>query len=208
MKRKHRFVAAVLAVLVAFSMVGSAILVYFEGGFAQPEIPAQTALDPAKQLQALKDSTEAIKEQAKANPADLTLQTELGNAYYDLGMAALDLAPGEAKDYLLQAVTVYQNVLKSKRDINILVDLATAAFNAGEQDLAARSFQQALAEKPDFYPALFNYGKFLFEAKQDYLGAIEQWQKALQLNPSQQDAEMLKTLIAAAQGQLNGNSKK
>ena len=205
-KRRHRIGAMVLAIAMAFSMVGSAILSYFYGGGLPAANPsAVSAPDPAREFADLKSSAQALTEAVKANPDNLELQTQLGNTYYDLGMMAFNLAPDEAKGYLEQAVTSYQTVLASKKDINITADLATAAFNAGNNDLAEKSFQAVLAENPDFYPALFNYGRFLFDAKKDYAGAVRVWQKASGVSSSDQDKQILQTLITAAQDQLEAS---
>lgn len=198
--------AMIIAVVIALSMVGLPVLSYFYGGGIPQSSPSATNnYDPAREFADLKNSAQALTEAAKSNPDNPDILTQLGNTYYDLGMAAFDLSPNEAKGYLEQAVTNYQAALKGKKDINITVDMATAAFYAGNNELAESSFQAALTENPNFYPALLNYGRFLFDAKKDYAGAVRIWQQALNQSPSDQDKRMLQTLIAAAQNQLEAS---
>ena len=151
-----------------------------------------------------KSRVDNLNQQVKTNPNDIGLQQDLGNAYYDLASAAQQIAPTEATEDFNQAIIHYQNVLKTKKDINVLTDMATAAFYAGQSDLAGRTFKEALALQPDFVQALLNYGIFLSEVKQDYTAAIGVWQKALEKNQTGPNAGRLSQLISEAK---NNQSK-
>ena len=150
--------------------------------------------------QNLKTRVDSLNQQVKINPNDIGLQQDLGNAYYDLASVAQQVALTEAKGYFNQAILHYQNVLKTKKDINVMTDLATAAFYAGQSDLADKTFKEALALQPDFEQALFNYGVFLSEVKKDYLAAISVWQKALDKNPKGPNADKILQLINQTKG--------
>lgn len=103
-----------------------------------------------------------LNQQIRTNPNDIQLQQDLGNSYYDLGTAARTEAPNEAKSDYIQATVYYQNVLKTKQDINVLTDMATAAFYSGQNDLAEKSYQEAIKQNPNFQQALFNYGVYQY----------------------------------------------
>lgn len=208
-KKTQKRVILGIAIFLAFSMVASFTfgMVASTGildannlsGQATQANGTNSATNSADMLPILKERVASLKSNLAAKPGDPTIQTDLGNAYYDLGMALQASSPAEMKTDLLLAVENYQNVLKSKQDINVLVDMATAAFYSGNNDLAEASFKKALAEKPGYYLALYNYGIFLSEAKHDYAGAIKEWQAALASNPQGVDADNLKSLIAANQ---------
>lgn len=201
MKQKtQRLAAIVIAVLVSISMIGSMAFGYFSGNVAPtPANPSlATNQNAEEQFKLLKAQVQALEAKAEATPGDATLQLDLANAYFDLAISAQINAQGEAVSDFSKAVAGYQTVLKSNKDINVLVDLATAAFYAGQDDLAEKSFQEALAEQPKFFNALYNYGIFLEQAKQDEAGAIYLWQQALAAEPSNPRAAHVKALIQQA----------
>lgn len=87
-----------------------------------------------------KNQVNALNQQVKSNPNDISLQQDLGNAYHDLAAVAQNVAPTEAREDYMLAIKYYQNVLNTKQDINVLTDMATAAFFSGQNDLAEKSF--------------------------------------------------------------------
>lgn len=145
-----------------------------------------------------------LNQQIRTNPNDIQLQQDLGNSYYDLGTAARTEAPNEAKSDYIQATVYYQNVLKTKQDINVLTDMATAAFYSGQNDLAEKSYQEAIKQNPNFQQALFNYGVYQYQIKKDNASAIRLWQSALDKDPNGPNAAEIKQLIAKAKtGQVS-----
>lgn len=101
---------------------------------------------------------------------------------------------------------MYQKILKTNQDPNIMVDMATSAFYSGDYDLAEKTFKEVIVIKPDSITALFNYGIFLSQAKQDWAGALNQWQKALPLAENGSDNKaQIEAMIKQAQSQLNSN---
>lgn len=175
---------------------------FFSGG-GVPSTGQNAPKNAAADYQAQKVSLAAIAEQAKADTSNVQLQTYLGNEYYSAGLAAAEVAPTEVKENFKHAVEAYQLVLKTNnKDLNVMVDMATAAFKSGDSDLADKSFKEALAIKPDFYNGLVNYGAFLAQAKQDLPGAITYWQKAQKFAPDDTEKERMGTLISQAQSQL------
>lgn len=204
-KQTQRVFAGVLAVLISVAMIGSAIIGYYvsgNGSTANPSTSSKTS-NAAADYQAQKSRIEAMVNQAKVDPSNGQLQSALGNEYYDAGVTAQSVAPSEAQDNFKHAVDAYQNALKTqKNDVNILVDMATAAYYSGDNQLAENSYKEALTLKPDFINGLINYGFFLSQAKQDWAGALIQWQKALPLAQSSSDKEQVQAMINQAQSQL------
>lgn len=207
-KQTQRIFAGVLAVLISIAMIGSAIIGYLVGGngsLAGSNAPQNTANTTAN-YQAKKTNIEALVKQVQQDPNNVQLQTALGNQYYDAGVAAQKVAPAEVQENFKRAVEAYQNVLKTKKDVNVIVDMATSAFYSGNDELAEKSYQEALELEPNFLNGLINYGIFLSQAKQDWAGALNQWQKALPLAQKSTDKEQIQAMISQAQSQLKAGS--
>ena len=206
-KKTQRIFAGILAVVVSIAMVGSGLLVFF---FSEDEITsgssASAAAQAAADYQDQKLRLEAMVQLAKADPENVPLQKALGNEYYNAGVVAQDVAPAEVQENFKRAAEVYQNVLTTEKDENIMAALATSAFYSGDNDLAEKSYQEALALKPDFFNALVNYGIFLSQANQDWAGTLNQWQKALPLAQNSSDQELIQAMIDQAQSELNAKS--
>ncbi|MDR3542979.1 MAG: hypothetical protein P4L69_18760 [Desulfosporosinus sp.] len=207
-KKQHTFFAWVLVILIIIAMVASGGAMFFSGGGVPSTNSNATtqAANPVADYQATKARLEAMVKQAKLDPGNIPLQTALGNEYYNAGAEAETVAIAETKENYKHAVEAYQNVLKTNKDINVMVDMATAAFKSGDNDLAEKSFNEALAIKPDFINALINYGIFLSEAKQDWTGALNQWQKALPLAQNSSDKAQIQAMISEAQSQIKASS--
>ncbi|WP_407312727.1 tetratricopeptide repeat protein [Desulfosporosinus sp. SB140] len=194
-KKTQNLKAIVIILLLISSIVGAGAYGYFRGNSSAATSSASSA---NSDYNSLKNRVTVLSQQVRSNPNDIQLQLDLGNSYYDLGTAARTAAPNEAKDDYIQSTIYYQNVLKTKEDINVLTDMATAAFYSGQNDLAEKSFQKAINENPDFQQALFNYGVYLFQIKKDYTSAIRLWQTALDKDPNGPNADEIKQLIAKA----------
>ncbi|MEA4903193.1 tetratricopeptide repeat protein [Desulfitobacterium sp.] len=213
MRIKHRAIAIIIVALVSISMIGSTFVLFFSDS-PVTQTAAQTANTADSQIADLQGQVDAFNQALEKNPGDTNLRLNLADKYYDLGLAQLSSSQdqsiaGAATTNLKQAVAQYQEVLKvNKDDVNILVDMATAAFYSGDNTLAESTFQHVLAIKPDFYNALVNYGIFLIEAKSDYIGAIEEFNKALNTNPPPESAQQLNNLISYAQSKLTGDDSK
>lgn len=205
MRKRNRIVATIIVSLVILTMTASTFVLILNSNTGTP---TSSTADPSdSQIQSLQSSVDGLNQALKANPQDVNLQLNLANSYYDLAMAQYNSSsPDRATPNFKQAVTAYQEVIKSNKDVNVLVDMATAAFYGGDNTLAETTFKQALTEKPDFFNGLLNYGYFLMNAKGDYLGAIAEFNKALNTNPSPTDADKVKNLISMAQAKLVGNT--
>jgi tetratricopeptide (TPR) repeat protein len=207
-KRQHRIFAVILVGLITIAMVGSGFAMFFSGSGIQ--IPNQNSTanttNSTADYQAKKVRLAELSERAKSDTGNVALQTDLGNEYYDAGLEAETAAPAESSENYKHAVEAYQNVLKVNKDANVMVDLATAAFKSGQNDLAEKTYQEALTMKPDFLNGLVNYGVFLETSKKDFQGAITQWQKALKVAQDGNEKTQINSMIDQAQSQLKGTS--
>lgn len=206
-KKTQRIFAGILAVLISIAMVGLGIIGILFSGDETPSgsTTSNKTANAAADYQAQKARIEAMVQQAKVDPGNVPLQTALGDEYYNAGVAAEQVAPTEVQENFKHAVEAYQIVLKTNKDPNIMVDMGTSAFYSGQNDLAEKTYKEAIVLKPDSYNALGNYGIFLSQAKNDWAGALTQWQKAQPLAQNSADQDRMKTLISQAQSQLKAN---
>lgn len=206
-KKTQRIYATILTVLVSIAMIGSGFVGYFYGGGNTPtgSTNSNNVANATSDYQAQKVRIAAMVQQAKVDTGNVPLQTALGNEYYDAAVAAQKVAPTETQENFKNAVEAYQVVLKTNKDPNVMVDMATAAFNSGDNDLAEMTFKEALALKPDFYNGLLNYGYFLANVKQDLQGGITQWEKAQAIASTSTEKDQIKTLLSQAQSELQTN---
>jgi len=206
-KKTQRIFATILTVLISIAMIASGFLGYFvNGGMKSADSNNSSATtNAAADYQAQKAQIEAMVKQATVDPGNVPLQTALGDAYYNAGVSAQTVAPADVKENFRKAIGPYQIVLKTNKDPKVIVDMATSAFYSGDYDLAEKSFNEALVIKPDFVTAMFNYGIFLSQAKQDWAGALKQWQKALPLVQDSSDKKKIQEMISQAQSELKSN---
>ena len=202
-KQTQRIFAGVLAVLISIAMIGSAVIGYFVSGNGATagSNSSSTTANATADYQAQKLRLEAMVKQAQKDPNNEPLQSALGNEYYNAGVAAQEVAPAEVQENFKHAAEAYQNVLKTKKDVNVMVDLATSAFYSGDNELAEKSYKEALVLEPNFLNGLINYGIFLSQAKQDWAGALNLWQKALPLAEKSSDKAQIQAMIDQAQSE-------
>ncbi|WP_088189164.1 tetratricopeptide repeat protein [Desulfosporosinus sp. FKA] len=203
-QKSQTFKAVMIASLLIFILAGAGAYGYFKGSSSGNSLTASSASSTNSDYTGLKNRVNQLTQQVRSNPKEIQLQQDLGNAYYDLGTAARTAAPNEAKNDFVQATKYYQNVLQSKQDINVLTDMATAAFYSGQNELADKSYQKAIHVNPDFQQALFNYGVFTYQIKKNSAAAIQLWQTALTKDPNGPNADEIKQLISEAKkGQIS-----
>jgi cytochrome c-type biogenesis protein CcmH len=80
--------------------------------------------------------------------------------------------------------------------------LGLILLHAGHADDALLAIERALAVNPNYPFALWAKGIALFEAKQDYAGAISAWETLLARNPAPADADRVAQMITEARKRL------
>jgi len=155
---------------------------------------------PASEIERMLDRSRQLEQALKVQPDSVEMQAELGNIWYDAGIYYASLGEYARGDKYFKAATgPYQKALEKDPDrVYLRVDLATAAYYGGLDDLAGEQFQKAIQQDPKFFNARYNYGFFLYQRMNDAKGAIEQWEAALELSPDPQAKEVLESLITSA----------
>jgi tetratricopeptide (TPR) repeat protein len=151
--------------------------------------PSGASAQPSpEQLRKMADTQAApLLEQAKKNPNDPDLLGKIGNTYYDV------------QDYPT-AISYYQSALNIQpANANLRTDLATAYWYTGNPDAAIQEFNKALSYEPNKANTLFNLGVVQWQGKMDIRSAVATWQKLLATNPTYENKDKVKQLIAEAE---------
>lgn len=113
----------------------------------------------------------ALQATADANPKDATVRVELGNVYFD------------AERYA-DAIRWYEAALAiDANDVNASTDLGVAYYYSNQPDRALAQFDHSLSINPTHAKTLLNMGIVRAFGKQDLAGAVEAWQKVVEVAP-------------------------
>ncbi len=88
------------------------------------------------------------------------------------------------------AVLLRRIVESDPNDFEAWTELGTASFLRGRQSEAADAYQEALARRPDFLPALVNLGKLHLDGR-EYPEAVALLEKAVALAPERAETHRL-----------------
>jgi cytochrome c-type biogenesis protein CcmH/NrfG len=125
----------------------------------------------------------ALKTTAQQNPADAATRVDLGNMYFDAGRFS-------------EAVDWYQQALKLQpRNVNVSTDLGIAYYYMNDPDKALAQFEKSLEIDPRHAKTLLNAGIVRAFGKQDLKGAVEAWQKVVELAPDSEEARAAKQAL-------------
>lgn len=101
---------------------------------------------------------------------------------------------------LSASIWAYKRVLaREPKNPEALVHMGTILAMAGHMDQALANMAEALREDPKYAHAYWDRGHLLVSAKQDYKGAIADFQAFLEIIPTGQDADRARAMIAEAQ---------
>ncbi len=96
-----------------------------------------------------------------------------------------------------EAVDAYQKALKITPDnSNVRVDMGTCYLNIKQPEKAVEEFKKALEYHPNHINALTNMGVALAYDMKDFDGALEAWEKVLELAPDHQIASRIHQEVA------------
>jgi cytochrome c-type biogenesis protein CcmI len=108
-----------------------------------------------------------------------------------------------------QAIAAYQAVLKrDPKNVEAITHLGVILSVANHTDQALEAFDRALAIDPTYAHAWWDKARVLYEAKQDYQGAIRAWEKFVSLVPSGEERDRVNRMIMEAKARLAGGAKK
>jgi len=136
---------------------------------AQAAAQPAAAATPAPPLD--ENRARAFQATADANPSDAAVRVELGNLYFD------------AERYA-DAIRWYDAALAiDPNNVNASTDLGVAYYYANQPDRALAQFDHSLSIDPAHAKTLLNMGIVRAFGKQDLAGAIEAWQKVVEIAP-------------------------
>src|SRR6266850_5735116 len=113
----------------------------------------------------------ALKSVASRETSNATPRIELGNLYFD----------AERYD---DAIKWYEEAVKlSPKDVNLNTDLGVCYYYVNQPDKALEQFDRSLKLDPTHPKTLLNLGIVKAFGKQDLEGAMQAWQKVLEIAP-------------------------
>jgi cytochrome c-type biogenesis protein CcmH/NrfG len=145
---------------------------------------ANSSQPPAQQPPPLDVQKAAdLERQANARPGDAAVRAELGNVYYD----------AERFD---QAIPWYEASLKiDPRNVSVSTDLAICYYYTNNPDRALTQIDHSLSLDGKHVKTLLNQGIIRAWGKQDIDGAIQSWQKVVDIAPTSEEAKRAQQAI-------------
>lgn len=195
-------------------MVGVIVLIFVVmfSAILNNDTPAgsnNSSTNSNRELDQVMDRIETREARLANNPDDLSLLENLGYDYHDAGSINMFQLNDEKQGIFMyeQAMYYYSRVLEQDPDnFDVRTNMATVAWRVSpiHYDLADEYFNMAFEQEgnPKMIIARGNYGNFLYFAKEDLEGAVEQWEIALELNPSVAQRDQFNNLIAEANKRL------
>lgn len=135
--------------------------------------------------QAMQKRILELESQAKTDPNNVLLFTELGNLYFDTGQYQ-------------KAITAYTRSLElNPNNPNVLTDLGVMYRRTGQFQKALNSFNRAIQVDPKHQTARFNKGVVLFFDLNQKEEALKTWEELVSLNPNYKtpSGELLKDVL-------------
>jgi len=155
------------------------------GQVAGPAPQTQAAAQPAAATAVVTDSElQPYRDILARDPKNAKAATDLANRLYDAGRYV------EAIPYYQQAHAIDPN------NVGVSTDLGTALYYAGRPDEALAQLERSLAADPKHAQTLFNMGIVKRDGKKDAKGAVEAWERLLQVDPNYPEAARVRALIA------------
>jgi tetratricopeptide (TPR) repeat protein len=143
--------------------------------------PAPTAAPPPPLLDESKVT--AFRTIADREPTNPKPRVELGNLYFD----------SEKYD---DAIKWYGDALKlAPNDVNVSTDLGVSYYYTNQADKALEQFAHSLQLDPKHAKTLLNVGVVKAFGKQDLPGAVDAWEKVVQLAPDSPEAQAAKRAL-------------
>jgi tetratricopeptide (TPR) repeat protein len=143
--------------------------------------PADTSNPPPAVLDDAKVS--AFKSIAEKDPSNAEARVQLANLYFD----------AERYD---DAIRWYTEALKlTPNDVNVSTDLGVCYYYSNQPDKALDQFARSLKLDPRHAKTLLNIGIVKAFGKQDLDGAIEAWQRVIQISPGSPEGEAAKRAV-------------
>jgi tetratricopeptide (TPR) repeat protein len=125
----------------------------------------------------------SLRAAAVERPQDPQPRIELGNLYFD------------AEQYQ-EAIKWYEEALKlDPRNVNVSTDLGVSYYYTDQPDRALAQFEQSLRIDPKHTKTILNLGIVRAFGKQDLAGAMEAWQRVIELAPDSPEGRAAKQAL-------------
>jgi tetratricopeptide (TPR) repeat protein len=135
-----------------------------------------------------------LEKTATAQPQNAAVRVELANLYYDA--QRFDLA-----------APWYEAALKlNPNNVEASTDLAVAYYNQNQADRALQQIDHSLAVDPKHTKTLLNQGIIRAFGKRDLAGAVQSWQKVVDIAPNSEDGAQARRAIQDVQANHPGTS--
>lgn len=146
----------------------------------------------------------------KDDPKNLNTLIQLGNLYYDWGQNEVDTKGDTAQpeDKWLRAIKYYGQALEiDPSNVNVRVDMANLMRFIGRTDEAISQYRTAIQQDPKHPQARINLISALGQQKQDYKGAISEYDALVKAIPEQKDNAALKQEVDNYRNMLKEKKK-
>ena len=199
-KKSIRMLLIIMTVVLSIGLIGSFAIMSAPSGSPQEGQPGTAA-----SFDDLEERIDQYERAVDENPEDAENYINLGDAYYDFGVSKAQQGedPEIVMESLKEALVNYEEALETRPDdLTLNLRVASTAFYTGEIDKAETYYERALDLEPE-YPELLdvkvNYGQFLLYGKNDFEGAKEQWQEAIELTSDDEIEQAIESLIEEAE---------
>ena len=129
----------------------------------------------------------ALKTVAEREASNATPRVQLGNLYFD----------AERYD---DAIKWYGDALKlAPNNVDVSTDLGVCYYYSNQPDKALEQFDRSLTIDPKHAKTLLNLGIVRAFGKQDLEGAMQAWQKVMDVAPGSPEAQAAKRALESLQ---------
>src|SRR3954454_21609062 len=179
-------IAGVLFGLIAGWVIGAQPATMSPGAPPPPPqaTPPACGAAPTTRAAVLDDTkVKALKNVAEREASNATPRIELANLYFD----------PERYD---EAIKWYGDALKlSPNNVDVSTDLGVCYYYSNQPDKALEQFDRSLKIDPKHAKTLLNLGIVRAFGKQDLEGAMQAWQKVMEVAPGSQEAQAAKRAL-------------
>jgi tetratricopeptide (TPR) repeat protein len=154
-------------------------------GAAAPQSAAAAApAAPAARAAVLDDAqVTALKSVVEREPKNAVPRAQLANLYFDADRY------DEAIKWYSEALAIAPN------DVNVITDLGVCYYYTNQPDKALEQFNRSLTLDPKHTKTLLNVGIVKAFGKQDLEGALQSWQKVLEIAPDSAEGQAAKRAL-------------
>lgn len=187
--KKDSFLLLVVGILLGFAVTYGLVRDRDLGPIVVRE-PATTRAALEAELEEELGRVRELEARLEQDPGNFQILVDLANLYFD--MQSLD----GAIDYYSRALEIRPH------DANVRTDMGTALYYSNQPDAALSEFERSLDIQPNHPQTLFNIGIVLFEERGEVEGAIEVWERLIDLNPGYSMNAMVQQEIDKLRGSL------